>query len=259
MYATDVLEKGFLNVLRGITFNAPANFYVGLYLTNPTETGISGTEINYPGYERQLVTFSTAAEQDKQIQVVNTNQITFPQSMVEAGSVGYIGISDSPVGGTMYAYGKLGEELSISTGEAPILMKNEIIITSEGHLSKAYKTKLLNFFNKKSIPGTKVYLSLYNGNPETGGTELLGDNYTRIEITFGVPSDGQTGQSMIANDTELLFPRPTKDWGNWSTNVIMDANKLGEPIFIYDRGITKLLKKGNMPRVEVGGIKIALN
>lgn len=259
MYATDYLEKGFLNVLRGISFNAPPTLYVGLYLTNPTESGISGSEINYPTYKRQIIEFSSAAEKDKVIQVANLNQVNFPQAMIDAGTVSYIGISDSPTAGNMLAYGKLSEDLDVSAGEAPILMKEEVIVHSEGQLSKAFKMKLLNVFNKKSIQGIIPHLSLFNGNPESGGSELLGDNYKRVKISFSVPSDTQTGQSIMSNEMELLFPRPTTDWGNWSTNVIMSDSSMGEPVFIYDRGITKLLKKGNMPRVEIGALKVALN
>ena len=44
MYATNYLERSFLNILKNITFTAPEEVYIGLYLTNPGEEGM-GTEI----------------------------------------------------------------------------------------------------------------------------------------------------------------------------------------------------------------------
>lgn len=52
MYACDYLENGVLNVLRGVTFAAPAKVYLALYLNDPGEDGASGTEVSYAGYKR---------------------------------------------------------------------------------------------------------------------------------------------------------------------------------------------------------------
>lgn len=259
MFATDHLEKGFLNVLRGIQFEAPVNLYVGLYLTNPTETGGSGTEISYPNYKRQLIQFSSASEKEGEMRITNLSQVNFPQSMVEAGTVSYLGVSDSISGGTMYAYGKLGEDIDVSVGEAPILMEGEVEYVSSGDLSKAYKKKFLDIFSGKSIPGVVPYMALFEANPEEGGKELMGENYKRVPIDFKVPYGSTTGQTLISNTREILFPRPSTDWGNWGYNVIVDDENLGLPMWLYDRGTTKLLKKGNMPRVLEEQLILAVN
>lgn len=59
MYACDYLENGVLNVLRGVTFAAPAKVYLALYLNDPGEDGASGTEVRVyhhprPGQLRRL-------------------------------------------------------------------------------------------------------------------------------------------------------------------------------------------------------------
>lgn len=258
MYATNYLEKGFLNVMKNITLAAPQKVYAGLYITNPGEEG-KGVELKYTGYERQAINFSNATESDGQIQIKNINQINFPQAPKDAGTVTYIGISDSKIGGNMLAYGKLVEDLEIRVGEAPVLMKEEVVIFSSGQLSKAYKKKLLHYFKGETIQGVNPYLALFNGNPESGGAELLGENYERVLIEFKAPEESSSGQSIITNSNEVMFNRPSTDWGTWNFTAIMDNDTNGEPIWIYDRGVIKELKRGYMPKAEVGALKFAIN
>lgn len=63
MYACDYLENGVLNVLRGVTFAAPAKVYLALYLNDPGEDGASGTEVSYAGYKRIEIDFSSPQRQ----------------------------------------------------------------------------------------------------------------------------------------------------------------------------------------------------
>lgn len=258
MYATNFLERAFLNVFRNVSFTAPESVYVGLYITNPTEEG-AGVELKYEGYERQKVAFNNAGEEEGNIQIKNLTQVNFPKSQTDAGTVSYIGISDSKIGGNMLAYGKLIEDLDVRTGENPVLMTGEIVVFSVGQLSKAYKKKLLNILRGESMLGVTPYVGLFNGNPESGGSELLGDNYKRALVEFKTPEENQSGQTVIANNNEILFNRPSTDWGIWNFTAIMDAEKLGEPAWIYDRGISKELKKGYMPSASKGNLKFAIN
>ncbi len=258
MYATNYLERGFLNILKNITFTAPEEVYIGLYLTNPGEEGM-GTEIQYSGYERQLIKFSNAAEENGVIQIKNLTQIDFPQSPTNAGKATYIGVSDSKMSGNMLAYGKLVEDLEVSEGESPVLMAGEIIMFSNGDLSKSYKKKLLNTLRGESIMGITPYVALYNGNPDKGGSEIIADNYARVMVDFKAPDENQSGQTVISNNNEVVFNRPTTDWGVWNYTAIMDRDKQGEAIWLYDRGISKELKKGYMPNAKKDTLKFALN
>lgn len=258
MYATNYLEKAFLNVMKNITLIAPQNVYAGLYITNPGEEG-RGTEVSYNGYERQILKFNNATESDGQIQIKNINQVNFPQAQVDSGTVTYIGISDSKLGGNMLAYGKLVEDLDIRSGEAPVLMPEEVVVFSTGQLSKAYKKKLLHVFKGESIGGVNPHLALFNGNPEDGGAELLGDNYERVLIEFKAPEETSSGQSVIENSNDVIFNRPSTDWGTWNYTAVMDNKSNGEPIWVYNRGLIKELKRGYMPKANVGALKFAIN
>lgn len=258
MYATDYFEKKFLSTLNGITFVAPEKIYVGLFITNPTDEG-KGIELKYEGYARQSVPFTVPALEEGNVRIKNAATLTFPKSPTDAGTITYIGYFDDQTGGNMLAYGKLTEDLEVREGEAPILVKEEMIIFMTGQLSKAYQSKVLNIFRGESIEGFKPHLSLYNGSPEDGGSELLADNYERVEVVCDTPKANTSGQTVISNNTDLYFNRPSTDWGNWSYTVLMDKDTQGEPVYIYDRGGIKELKKGHMPKVARGDLKFAIN
>lgn len=258
MQATNFFETEFLNIMKNITLSAPSSMYVGLYITNPTDEG-AGVEIDYEGYERQVINFSSAAEEDGIIQIKNLDQIKFPESGKDAGTVTYIGILDSKIGGNMYAYAKLTEDLDVRTGEAPVLIAGEVVLYSSGNLSKSYKKKILNVFRGEGIRGIVPYVALFNGDPDDGGSELIGDNYQRTTIELSVPTQNASGQAVVFNSTEAKFNRPTTSWGMWNHTAIMDSQSQGEPIFIHNRGLTKELKKGYMPIAEIGALKFALN
>ena len=79
MYLTNYAERAFLNTFLGIAWPAPIKIYVGLFLSNPTDTGTSGVEISYTGYQRQMVNFGEPVSVLKTTTIKNTNSIIFPK------------------------------------------------------------------------------------------------------------------------------------------------------------------------------------
>lgn len=56
-------------------------------------------------------------------------------------------------------------------------------------------------------PGN-IYVSLFNGNPEAGGTELSGGGYGRVlNNAWAAASNGQS-----SNSGEVAFPTATGNW-----------------------------------------------
>jgi len=259
MYATDYLEENFLNVMKGITFTAPANLYLGLYLSNPSETGTAGTEVIYPGYARKLVTFSAPAAESGGIGIKNESQIGFATSPANVGTVTHIGVSNSISGGNMLAYGELTEPLEISMGDAPVLLAGEIVFYLTGNLSNAYKTKFLNVFRKTNMTGISTYFALYSGNPEAGGSELSGANYARVPVTFSASTELASGQRQIENSTAAQFSRPSTNWGTWVYSALTDAVSGGSPVWVQARTPNKAIMKGYMPVVAAGNLRVAIN
>lgn len=259
MYATNYLEAAALNIMRGAAFTAPSTVYVGLYINNPGETGKEGVELSYTGYERMPITYTEPAEESGGIGVKNDSQITFATSEVDAGMASYIGISDSKVGGNMLIYGKLTDDLEIRAGEAPVLLQGEIVHYLTGNLSRAYKVKLLNILRKQNITGFTPYLALFNGDPESGGAELSGDNYARVALAFTAPAESAGGQMTVSNSTAATFNRPTSAWGNWTFSAIYDAAANGLPVWTIAKDPAKEIKKGYMPTIAEGDIKVGIN
>lgn len=260
MYATNHFETAFLNAMRGIQLTAPSAFYVALYISNPGESGF-GTEITYQGYARQPVGFTVPAWDValKATAIKNDLEITFPTSPTDAGTITHLGIMDSVVGGNMWAYGEAREGLIVNADEAPVILTQELIYYSTGNLSELYKSIMLNVLRCQSVPGFVPCLALFNGDPNSGGAELSGDNYARAPLEFSAPTEADSGQMQTQNVAAVSFNRPTTPWGTWNYTAIYDSLSSGKPMWIVDKTPSKELKKGYMPRVAAGDVKVAIN
>lgn len=259
MYACDYLEAGFLNALRGVTFTAPAKCYLALFLNDPGESGTLGTEISYAGYGRMEIVFSEPAATNGGIGIQNISDITFAAPADAAGTVTHIGIMDSLVGGNMLARSELTESLVIGANEPPVFLAGDVLFYLTGNMSVAYKSRLLNVFRGTSLTGVTPCFSLWNGSPEQAGSELAGDNYARPPIAFSAPSEQASGQLIISNATTTTFNRPSTAWGTWTCSAIYSAASGGEPIYIQPLVEAVEIKKGYMPVIDPGALKVGLN
>lgn len=259
MYACNHLENGVLNALRGVTFTAPAKCYLAIFLNDPGESGAGGTEVSYTGYKRIEVDFSAPADYSGGIGVQNLTDIVFPTPGQAAGTVTHVGVMDSIVGGNMLARGELIEPLVIGTGEPPVFLAGDVLFYLTGNLSKAWKAKVLNVFRGQSINGITPYFSLWNGSPEQSGSELSGDNYQRVPITFGAPTEQDSGQIIARNSVAASFPRPSTAWGTWDHSALYSAAASGEPVFIKPLTEAIELRRGYMPTIAEGAVEVGLN
>lgn len=259
MFACNFLENGVLNVLRGITFAAPAKCYLGLYLNDPGESGTAGSEVNYPGYKRMEIEFSAPAVSNGGLGVQNLTDITFPTPSAAVGTITYVGVLDSLSGGNMLVRGGMVEPLVIKKDEPPVLLAGDVLFYLTGNLSKAWKTRVLNVLRGQSIQGVTPHFSLWSGSPEASGAELSGDNYQRVPLTFGAPAEQASGQVIVKNSVAASFPRPTTAWGTWSWSAIYSAPVSGEPIFLKVLTEPVELKRGYMPTIAVGAVEVGIN
>lgn len=258
MYATNYLETILLNVLKGVSATAPVKVYLALYFNSPTETGTSGTEISYSGYARQEMQFSAPAAINGGIGIQNLSDVTFPVTPSALGTITHIGILDSLTGGNMLVYGEFTESITVSANEAPVIVAGEAQWWLIGHMSNAYKAKALNFLRGTNLSGKNPYLSLFNGNPESAGSELNGGGYARVLLTFGAPTEQASGNMQIANSLSASTARATTAWGTWTYTVIYDAASSGEPMFYIQR-TAKEMRKGLLAMVDVGALNVAVN
>lgn len=100
------------HVFRGIQYDPPANRYVALYKTNPTDAD-TGVEVTGGGYARQLVTFGPEANR----WIPSNNDVEFPEATTDWGTVTHVGIRDALTGGNLLVYGPLASPKEIKAGE----------------------------------------------------------------------------------------------------------------------------------------------
>jgi hypothetical protein len=99
------------HVFGGVAYSAPATLYVGLFTSNPGETG-SGTEVSGGSYARQTIAFTVTASQAS-----NTAAVEFPTATASWGTVSHAAIFDAVSGGNMLAYGALTASKTIDGGD----------------------------------------------------------------------------------------------------------------------------------------------
>ncbi len=259
MYATNYFEEKFLNVLRGVPFSTPSKLYIGLYLSNPGETGTGGIEASYSGYKRVEITFKEPTSMNNGIGIANSATITFAQASVDSGTVTHIGVSDALTGGNMLLYGELTEPLTIKANESPTLIEDEIVFFSNGNLSTTYKTKMFNLLRGTTIAAATPAIALYNGSPETSSNEFSAPNYEREEVNFGPPTENSNNRMVIKNTNNVEFNIPSTDWDNFTHYAVVDALSGGNPIFIGTISPSKEIKKGHGVQILANNLELSID
>ena len=261
MYATNYMERNVLGIFNGSAFQAPGQLWLALYLSNPTDTGTAGTEVNYPEYARQPITFGVPFETSGGIGVNNTNSILFPLASMDGGTVRNIGILDSGVigSGNMLLYGELSDPMTIRAGQEPSVQPGDILYFIIGNSSKWFKTQIMNVLRGTSLQAITPFLCLFDGNPEGTGAELSGGSYARPQIVFSSPVEQVTGQMLIQNTQDIQFPAPTTNWGTWAWDAIRDAPTGGNLIYAYQNPNAEPIRKNYVPAVRAGQYRITID
>ena len=260
MYATNYFENAVLNVLRGQSASAPSAVYIGLYHSNPGETGAAGTEVAYAGYQRKAISFTAPAPISGALGIQNSSEITFSMAPNSQQAITHVGVLDSVTGGNMLLYGQFDEHMQILANESPVIVAGEAQWWITGSFSTAFKTKVLNFVRGASLTGVTPYVALYNGDPESGGLELSGSGYARQAVTFAAPAEQGGGQSQIASAATVTFPRALTPWGTWSYTALVDAISSGALIDFGARpGGAREARKGLRVIINAGDYKVSMH
>ncbi len=112
MSFSNFLENKVLGHVFGATpYTAPATLYVGLFTSNPGETG-SGSEVSGGSYARQTIAFTVTGNQAS-----NTAAVEFPTATASWGTITFAAIYDALSGGNLLAYGALTTSKTIDNGD----------------------------------------------------------------------------------------------------------------------------------------------
>ncbi len=269
MYASNYLETAVINLMRGTsgkTFTAPANLYVGLFYSNPTETGTAGTEANYSGYARQKITFgapTAVSSGSPSLYMQNTNVLTFPKATAAGNSISHVGVFDAATAGNMLLYGSLSTALAIQAGVSPVFRAGKLKWTWAGNLSVYYRTLIMNTIRgaNASIAAFTPYIALYNGDPLDSGTELSGKSYARFTVTFSAATQLSSGAAQTSNSgsTTNLSPVSGANWGTLTHIAICDAATAGNIFAGVSLGASYSMLTGSVAGFEPGELKFTID
>jgi hypothetical protein len=261
MLATHFFESLVLNTFNNITAVGQTNLHIALYATDPTDTGTAGVEILYDGYQRQSVVFTVPAEGGGGMAIQNTMDLQWATAPTDAGQARYLGLLDSGVvgAGNMLLRGELTRPLDIRANQQPNLYAGHVSFYLYGDSTLVWKTRVLNLLRGQNMIGVTPFGAIFDGDPETGGSELAGASYARAAIEFSLPEVQPAGFTLITNTNVARFPNPTTTWGMFSHFVVMDAQHGGQPLFRIPVQEPEVLHPNYVPQTGIGDIRMTLN
>lgn len=229
---SDFLENELLDhVLKTGAYSVPTDIYVALSTADPLD---SSTGIAEPGngYARVVMNDWDASTSRA---TENTNQITFPQSTGDWGTISHWAIYDTLSSGNFLAHGDFTVSKECPLGTNLYIAVGDIDVTfSTGGVCDNLANKLLDhvFKTTEYTPETNLYVALYTSSPKdigTTGTEVSGGSYAREVCNTWDASTGGASENTAA----ITFTTATASWGTVthflllsSTGAASDSNTL---------------------------------
>ena len=100
---------------------------------------------------------------------------------------------------------------------------------------------------------SNVYLGLSTGSlgDDNSGTELSGNNYSRVSVSFGAEASGT-----MSNDAAIEFAAATGSWGSVSHWALFDASSSGNMLVSGSFSAAKTISSGDVLKVATGDLDI---
>ena len=98
---------------------------------------------------------------------------------------------------------------------------------------------------------TTLYVSLWNGDPLSGGNEITGSGYSRQSAAFSVTASAGTN----TNNVEF---QATADWGTVNYAGIHDASNSGNLLISASLQQTRTIVNEDIVRFSIGDIDVTL-
>lgn len=111
-------------VLTNTSYTTPTNWFLALYLTNPT-AGDIGTECSGINYARQPIIFGTPSGGS----VSNTTDIAFTFAGNTWGNIVYAAIRDASTGGNLLFFGSLVTPRFVNAGDVLKFLTGNVTAT----------------------------------------------------------------------------------------------------------------------------------
>ena len=259
MYATNTFERAMINLMRGASIEAPEHCWLALFMSDPGDEGEDAYEVNYQGYYRQQIEFSTPAEYDTGLAIENVNQITFGEAQINVGNITHVGVMTDQNGGEMLLYGQLDTALNIQIGVTPIFRPGAVRWIWTGNLGDYYRRGIMNVFRGQDLSGFNAWIGLCNGDPEGAGAEFSGYNYARIPLSMSEPEQQPNGTAMSLNRNEVVSNEATGNWGTLSFVAIYDSETNGNIYAVIPLGTSFVVTTQTSVGFHVGNLRFSVN
>jgi len=223
----DFAENALLNhTFKKAAYTPSATVYMGLFLTNPGETGITTGEVVGNGYARVAIVFSAASGR----KIVQNGQVTFPQCSASWGTIPYWGIMSALTGGNMLAYGTFAAPIVTVQGNVPFISNAATEITANaGVISNYLAHAWLNFmFRNVAYVQPNIWVgfaraAILDNSDGSNITELSGGSYGRAAATNWNTASGGS----ISNSADINFVTPTVNWLTITHSFLIDSVTAG--------------------------------
>jgi hypothetical protein len=127
MSLTNAFETSTLQyLLTTDSVTRPTAWYIGLFTSDPTDTGAAGTEVSGFDYARTAATFTVTGDT-----ATNSSAVEFPAAVGgNWGTIGWIGIMDASSGGNMIIHSALDVAKAINDGDVFRIPTGDLDITA---------------------------------------------------------------------------------------------------------------------------------
>ncbi len=104
-----------------------------------------------------------------------------------------------------------------------------------------------------------VYIALFTTSPVdagTGGTEVAGNNYSRVSVTNNNTNWPAASAGAKSNGTTITFPTASGSWGTINTFGIYDASTSGNLLYYGSLATAQVITNGNTLTFSAGNLVI---
>ena len=127
--ASNWLEHAVLNhFFRNTPATSPANVFVALHTTNPTDAD-TGIEVTGGAYARRQINFTAPEQTDGRGTISNSAEIRFPIASANWGTITHFSIRTALTGGNMLAHGAVPTARIIETGDEAVFRVGSLVVT----------------------------------------------------------------------------------------------------------------------------------
>lgn len=102
----------------------PTSWYIGLFTSDPTDTGAAGTEVSGGSYARTSASFTISGNE-----ATNSAAIEFPEATGSWGTITHIGVMDASTAGNMIVHSALSASKTIASGDVFRINAGDLDIT----------------------------------------------------------------------------------------------------------------------------------